>query len=350
MLYFWLSKIKSLKVRENGPPNNKVNSQTKTFNFSFDFQLFTRKMATKINIIFRQVLILFLLSGTFSAHAQLKYGFKTGLNFARIIGPSETNDAGADLETWKNTVGFHIGMTLAYKFTDNFGLRGELLYSKRGAKYAFEGQSYRIFNHSTGSVLTRGTARYLININNSYLDLPLMVYGRFGKFEISGGAYLGLLLQSVGEGSLRYSGKTILGNDAFINPNKADTELNFNLNYNYRRDAAGAGSSKSNDEMPLSIKVDGFISETPETLGAYYDFSERKARLYNALDYGLVGGISFYISSTLYLSGRVQYGLADLTNQDADLSKSKVENNKDLIYRDDKDRNFTIQASVGFSF
>jgi hypothetical protein len=307
-------------------------------------------MATQINITFRHVLVLFLLSGTFSAHAQLKYGFKTGLNFARIIGPSETNDAGADLETWKNTVGFHIGMTLAYKFTDNFGLRGELLYSKRGAKYTFEGQSYRIFKHSMGSVLTRGTSRYLINLNNSYIDLPVMAYGRFGKFEISGGAYAGLLVQSVGEGSLRYSGKTSLGNNAYINPNQADTELNFNLNHNYRRDAAGAGSSKSNDEMLLSIKVDGFISETPETLGAYYDFPERKARLYNALDYGLVGGISFYISQALYITGRVQYGLSDLTNNDADLSKSKVENNKDLIYRDDKDQNFTIQASVGFSF
>jgi len=307
-------------------------------------------MSTQTNILFKQILVLFLCLGTISAHAQIKYGFKTGLNFARIVGPSEINSSGTNLETWENTVGFHIGMTLAYKFTDNFGLRGELLYSKRGAKYTFVGESYRIFNHSTGSVLTRGTSRYLININNSYIDLPLLAYGRFGKFEISGGGYLGLLVQSVGEGSLRYSGKTTLGNDVYINPNKADTELNFNLNHNYRRDAAGAGSAKSNDELPLSIKVDGFISEVPKTLGAYYDFPERKARLYNALDYGLVGGISFYISRALYLSGRVQYGLADLTNKDADLSKSKVENNKDLIYRDDKDRNFSIQASVGFSF
>ncbi len=308
-------------------------------------------MTTQIDKNLKQFLLLFLLVlGTFSANAQIKYGFKTGLNFARMTGPSETNTAGEDLETWKNTVGFHIGMTFSYKFTDNFGLRGELLYSKRGAKYTFDGQSYRVFKHATGSVLSLGTSRYLINVNNSYLDLPITAYGRLGKFEVFGGGYVGLLVQSGGEGSLRYSGKTALGNEVYITPNQADKELNFNLNYNYRKDDAGGSSSKSSDELPLSIKVDGFISETPQTLGAYYDFPSGKNRLYNSIDYGLIGGISFYISRALYLSARVQYGLADLTNNDADHSKSKIGTNNELILRDDKDQNFMIQASVGFSF
>lgn len=299
------------------------------------------------------VLAFLLVLGNFQVNAQMKYGFKTGLNFARMIGAEETNISGDNLETWENVTGFHIGMTFAYKFTDNFGLRGELLYSKRGAKYTFDGQSYRIFKHPTGSILTLGSARYLINVNNSYFDLPVMAYARWGDFEISGGAYAGLLIQSIGEGSLRYSGKTALGNDIYVNPNSSDTELNFNLNYNYRKDDPGAGSSKTDNEQPVSVKVNNIISETPKTLGAYYDYPAGSERLYNALDYGLVGGISYYISNALYIHVRAQYGLADITNNNADLSRATAPASvdpKDLKYRDDKDRNFMIQASVGFSF
>ena len=298
----------------------------------------------------KPIAILLLLLGAFSASAQIKYGFKTGLNFARIIGDSETSAAGANLETWKNSTGFHIGMTFAYNFTDNFGLRGEFLYSKRGAKYTFDGPSYRIFKHSMGSILTTGNSRYLISVNNSYLDIPVLAYGRIGNFEVSGGAYVGILVQSAGEGSLRYSGKTALNNDVYINPNKADTELNFNLNHNYRRDNTGEGSAKSDDEVPVSVKVDGIISETPKTLGAYYDYTEDKGNLYNTIDFGLVGGISYYISTALYLGVRVQYGLSDITNNKADISKSSYSNNGELIFRDAKHQNFMIQASVGFSF
>lgn len=299
------------------------------------------------------VLALLLVLGNFQANAQMKYGFKTGLNFARMIGEEETNISGDKLESWNNVTGFHIGMTFAYKFSDNFGLRGELLYSKRGAKYTFEGQSYRIFKHSTGSILTLGSARYLINVNNSYFDLPVMAYARWGDFEISGGAYAGLLIQSIGEGSLRYTGRTALGNDVYINPNSADKELNFNLNYNYRKDDPGAGSSKTDDEQPILVRVDAFNSETPKTLGAYYDYPAGSERLYNALDYGLLGGISYYISSALYIHVRAQYGLADITNNKADLSRATAPASidpKDLNFREDKDRNFMIQASVGFSF
>lgn len=292
-----------------------------------------------------------LVLSTFTANAQVKYGFKTGLNFAHIAGDSEKNDAGQDLESWKNNTGFHIGMTLSYRFTDYFGVRGEFLYSKRGAKYTFEGQSYRIFRHSTGSVLTLGSSRYLINLNNSYLDLPVMAFGRYRSFEIYGGAYVGLLVQSVGEGSLRYSGKTVpLGNDAYVNPNKTETEMNFNLNYNYRKDDPLEGSSETDNEEPVPVKVDAYIAETPKTLGAYYDYPEGAGRLFNSLDYGLVGGLSYYITGALYLTGRVQYGLADITNNAADLSKAHVGTNGELIFREDKHRNFVIQASVGFSF
>lgn len=305
----------------------------------------------KFNVI-KSLALLFLLSAaTTGLHAQIKYGFKTGLNFARFSGPSEIDASGNALETWKNATGFHIGMTFSHPFTDNFGVRGEFLYSKRGAKYTFEGPSYRIFQSANGSVLTLGTSRYLINISNSYIDIPVMFYGKFHGLEISAGAYAGVLVASSGEGSLRYSGKTtgLIKTDVYEKSTN-NKELSFNLNYNYRKDDPGEGTSSSNTETPLYVQVGSVTSETPKTLGAYYDYPAGSSRLFNSLDFGLVGGISYYVSHALYLGVRIQYGLADITNNKGDLSKGSVGSNGELIYRNDKDQNFMIQGSVGFSF
>lgn len=283
--------------------------------------------------------VVLMLFCAFAAQAQLKFGFKTGLNIARMTGPSELNDAGAELEKWENITGFHIGATFAHKFTDNFGLRGEFLYSKKGARYTYEGQSYRIFNDNGTQTLTNGNATYRINISNSYLDIPVMAYARFGDFEVSAGAYASVLLQSVGEGSLRYEGATL---PPLNNPTG---EIKFLLDHNYRKDDPGSGDASET----VSAKVNARVLELPRTLGAYYDLPEDKGALYNSLDYGLVGGVSYYISQAMYANVRLQYGLADLTNNDADLSKARTDNGQ-LIFRDDKDRNFVIQVSIGFSF
>jgi hypothetical protein len=274
-------------------------------------------------------------------NAQVRYGFKTGLNFARLDGPSELNDAGAELETWKNTTGFHIGMTFSYHFTDNVGLRGEFLYSKRGAKYTYDGQSYRVFRYDGGSTLAAGNSKYLLNLNNSYLDLPVMAFARLGDFEISGGGYVGFLVQSASDGSLTFSdGRTVpLGNEI--------EKIQFNLQHNYRKDKPGEGVKNS---ATFVARVDARNIELPKTVGAYFDHPEDRGSLYNTIDYGLTGGVTYYFSRALYINARLQYGLADVTNNDADLSKARTDENGGLLFRDDKDRNFVIQTSVGFSF
>ncbi len=276
----------------------------------------------------------------FTLSAQLRYGFKTGLNFSRLNGPSELSDAGDKLESWKNVTGFHIGMSVGYNFTDNYGLRGELQYSKKGGKYKFEGQSYRIFRYDGGSTYSTGKSSYLVSINNSYIDLPVFGFARWGDFELSAGGYVGLLIGSFGTGSLTYEGgKTDpIGNNI--------DRLQFNLDYNYRKDEPGGG----NDATTVIVKVDNRNLELPKELGAYYDYPEDKGSLFNALDYGLVGGASYYFSHSLYLGARLQYGLADLTNNDADLSKARTGDGKSLIYRKDKDQNVTVQVSIGFNF
>jgi Outer membrane protein beta-barrel domain len=179
----------------------------------------------------KNILLVFVLFAlVLPLQAQLSYGFKTGLNFSTLKGPSETDASGKNLENWDNITGFHIGATFSYPFSNRFGLRGELLYSKKGGKYRFEGPSYRFFTTTSNQrILTTGTSRYLINLNNGYFDIPVMAYGRFGNFEISGGAYAAIMVQSVAEGSLVYEGRRSVGGGG-VDVIKGE----FNLDYNYR--------------------------------------------------------------------------------------------------------------------
>lgn len=289
----------------------------------------------------------------FSLHAQIRYGFKTGLNFASMKGPSETDADGKELESWENVTGFHIGATFGYNFSDNYGLRAEILYSKRGAKYTFDGESYRVFRYSGGQTYSTGTSRYLINVNNSYIDIPLTFVGRWGDFELTAGGYAGFLVSSVGDGSLRYAGTTVPLGNTVTNAETGTSELVFNISHNYRKDEPGGGDATEE----VVARVDARNVEMPNTLGAYYDYPEDRGALYNSMDYGLIGGLAYYLSNSLYIGARLQFGLSDVTNNEADLSKVEfdaftpnLELSQRYKYRDDKDKNFIIQASVGFSF
>jgi hypothetical protein len=270
--------------------------------------------------------------------AQIRFGFKTGLNFSQLKGPAELDANSKSLETINNTTGFHIGMTFGYKFIDHFGVRGEFVYSKKGMKYNYEGPAYKLFFESNVNKLVTGSGKYLVNVNNSYFDLPVMFYGKWRDFEISAGAYASILIQTIGEGAF-----TLSNGVSPLNNKVAD--IQFNLIHNYRRDDPGGSAQGEN----LIVKVDANNLEIPKTIGAYYELKEDKGSLYNSFDFGLVGGLSYYLSSSLYLGARLQYGLADITNNNADVAKS-VSDKGAPIFRNDKDRNFTIQASVGFSF
>jgi hypothetical protein len=219
-------------------------------------------------------------------------------------------------------------------------VRGELLYSKKGVKYSFDGPSFRVFRFDGGRAITTGNSRYLLKINNAYFDLPVMAFARLGDFEISGGVYGSVLVQTLGEGSLSYTG----GKTVPLNNSDADDENN--LSYNYRRDEPGQGIGTDQ----LLVKVDARNIQMPKTLGAYYDFPESNNKAFNNFDFGLIGGVAYYLSSSLYAGVRVQYGFADLTNDSADASKTALDGNGNFRFLSDKDHNFQIQASVGFSF
>lgn len=300
----------------------------------------------------RILLLLFVGCLVQTAQAQIQYGFKTGVNFSRFDGPSEIDDNGMELESFENITGFHIGATFTYQFNDAFSVQGELLFAKQGTKYTYEGQGYRYFRDAVpNTALAKGNTSYKINVNNAYVTIPVLAQGRWKDLEISGGFYGGFLLTSTGDGAFTFTGKTVpLNNTVYAiyegSGGAQVEEIEYLLDHNYRKDDIGGASG---DEL-FKVRADNKLVEQNKQIGAYYDFTEDKGNIYNDFDYGVVGGLTWYISSSLYLGGRFELGLADVTNNGADMSRARVGDNGEVLYRNDKDRNRMIQISVGFKF
>ena len=267
-------------------------------------------------------------------------GFKAGLNFNTIQGEPEKDNAGKELESANSSTGFHVGATLDFKATDLMGARAELLYSQRGGRKTFEGPSYYFLNNLDGSRnLVEGNRRIDLTINQSYLELPVTVYFKPLSFlELYAGGSVGLLLSSTGFGDLSFEGTTPQG--------AALEAFSHELDANFLRDEAG---SYTLDNPPATIQFKGENVPVPLTAGAYFDFAEDRGKLFRIPDVGLIGGMSVYFNQSLYVSGRFNYGMVDVTRSRADVSLGKLENG-DFISRDDDDRNVSWQASVGFSF
>jgi hypothetical protein len=270
------------------------------------------------------------------------FGFKTGLNFNQIKGELEEN-ANAT-ETIDRNVGFHFGATFAWHATDLMGLRGEFIYSQKGTRRTFEGDSYYNFITTNNDIVrTTGTRKQELNVNNSYIELPITFFVKpVSKIELYGGASFGVLVSSTAFGNITMSDIKDDGG-GLASPSSLDHELDFN----YFADNPG-GMTLGSPAATVRIKNESV--PYPQTAGAYYEFVESRGKLYKAIDLGLVGGISFYLSRSLYVSGRINYGLLDITKSKADVSLSTLDENNEFISRNDDDRNVSIQASIGFSF
>ncbi len=266
-------------------------------------------------------------------------GFKTGLNFSNILSDTKEPAAGIIQDQWGRAMNFHIGMTYTYEFLDAFRVRGELLYSRKGGKYRYQGPMHRTFSGNNQSILTKGNGTYLVDVANTYLELPVSAVFKYKKIELSAGGYFGLLLFSRGEGGLGYRGTTALGTST--------DSLNFILDHNYFADEPGSFTPGS--EI-IQVTLDGKNFSAAKTQGAYYNSATQKEKLFNRLDAGLIAGAAWYFNSTLYLGVRVQYGLMDLTNNAGHFSLSSLNNDNTALLRNSREQNFTIQAGVGFSF
>ena len=285
-------------------------------------------------------IVLFLLSQTLLLNAQdFSFGFKAGLNFSSLNGPSEVDNAGTELEDYKLTTGFVVGGRFNVKLTDLFGLRTELTYAQKGTEYNFEGDSYWTFPTEGGTnVYSLGNRRTVLKVTNSYIELPIMAYARMGRVELSGGIYAAALIASRGTGELVYSGETVGGQN--VDP------FTIVLDYNYF-DNPLIGTGSENGEIRM---LDGESVNIPEVIDAYYEASQNDTNLFNTIDFGLNAEIAFFLNQGLYLGLRGSYGLADVTRTEQDFSRIALDGNNEVILRDDKDKNLSFLASLGFSF
>ncbi|MEL6142628.1 MAG: hypothetical protein AAFU67_13545, partial [Bacteroidota bacterium] len=86
----------------------------------------------------------------------------------------------------------------------------------------------------------------------------------------------------------------------------------------------------------------------PEVTGAYYNHATDE-NLFRRLDIGLVADLNFYLNSGLYVGARYNLGLTDVTRSENDLA-FQLDSDGQRQFRDDKDTNQSIQASIGFRF
>lgn len=266
-------------------------------------------------------------------------GFRAGLNFTTVNGPSEVNAEGAELENFDMSNGFHVGAIGTLRFTDIFALRAELLYTQKGGVYKYAGESYWQFTPTDGSsaFIATGNRETTLEITNSYIDIPVLAVARFNKFELSAGMSLGFLVASRAAGELRFEGTSPQGN--VIAPFTVALDFDY-FDGPFRRADVDEVEMREIDNRPVEI---------PKSLGAYYQELEEDENLYNVIDLGFVGGISYYLNQGLFLGVRLNYGISDITRSNRDISRRAVEGVGEYTFRDDNDQNLNIQISVGFS-
>ena len=281
-------------------------------------------------------LSLLLALATSLAAQDIGFGFRTGLNFNYFVGDKEIGPDGAELESWENSTGFHIGASFNVPITDLVGVRAELAYHQAGGRIRYEGPSYFVFPQETGNdlVVTGGTRNSLLNVTNSYIQVPIMFYYRpFEKLELIGGAYAGILVSSTADGQIGYSGPGV-------------NDFALTVDYNYVQDELDTRPSGTTETISLTNQD----IEVPEAVGAYYFYDEREDGFYKTLDFGLTGGLSYYLNGGLYVGARGYLGLNDVTNNDFDRSLLSLDASNNFVERADNDTQLTVQAMVGFLF
>jgi len=269
---------------------------------------------------------------------EFSYGFKAGLNFSRINTEDIEQLEGVDLESFDQNSGFHLGIAVNYKLSEIVGARGEFLFSQKGGRYDFQGPSYTNFSSFVGETVESQTGFRSMNINisNAYIDIPLSIYVKPLKWlELSAGANVAVLISSTAAGEMSFTIDGQAEEDAF---------RGLSLDYRYFRDEAGESIPENGEEIRM---VNGTSFKIPKTIKAYYDYQAgAETGLFNRFDFGVHASANFYINKSLFIGARFNYGLADITDEKSDRSLVS----EDLVLRDDKDRNLSLQASIGFSF
>ncbi len=278
----------------------------------------------------------------FSGQAQSwGYGFKVGLNTSGVFGPSETDADGNDLESFGTIGGFQVGGLVQLKMNKYYGFQTEVLFSQKGADYKYEGESYKTFTSPIGAILhSTGTRKELIDATNSYISIPLMVYGNITpNLNLSFGAYFDILVSSSATGEIEYEGT--------LDNGTGDVSKHLvNYTFNYSKDEALETAAAT----PINVLVGSDNISVPYNEAAYTHWETKDGNYYNPIDYGLMANLGWRFTNGLRFDLRATYGLTDVTNNFYDISSKERDENYELIPRTDFDRSISLQVTLGFAF
>jgi len=289
---------------------------------------------------------------------ELKYGARAGVNVSGILGATETDDAGNEIEVNKFIGGFHIGPTLDIKFANKSSFSVQLAYSQKGGKNRFDDTASYYFllapvqdSLFSRSAYVQGAKKQNITTNLGYLDLSAMYYYNvFSNIKVGVGATVGFLLNASGVGNTDFSGSfTESGIERRLDL------ITINNDYSYISDTAFPDPfGTETGILTNEVFTDGnaLLDKlyAPREVGAYYDFTEKQGSFYKRFDIGVNLELRWELESGLYFGVRGNVGLLDVTNNYYDISRHKVDDNLQRISRADFDRNVSIQTSVGFNF
>ena len=293
--------------------------------------------------VFRLILIFLVFQAASNVYGQgYNIGIRAGLGQNKFVGPLESEFG----ESYSLSGGFHFGLSFQWNFNDFIGIRSEVLYNQMGSSYELNTPNgFYIFPPEDGSanIILRDTSLINLNHSNAYMQFPQTVHLRLtDKIELFAGGYVGFLVSPVATGTLIFGGES------------ASQEHSFRqgLNFNYFSDDADTRfdifGARSQD---LLIRANG-QDVTLRGIENSYDFNqfELDEGRFISIDLGLVGGVSYYLNRGLYLMGRVEYGVRDITRNSADYSFARVNDNETPIFNNDSDKNLGIYLSIGFKF
>ncbi|MCH2043892.1 MAG: PorT family protein [Saprospiraceae bacterium] len=267
---------------------------------------------------------------------KVKFGLRAGANFTTLLS-NDVDNADAPFESTQMRIRIGIAALAQIPFSDRFGLNPEIAFSQRGFYYQFDGASY--LKIPVTSQTFEGHQRTVgMNIINGYVSTPIMFYAKVlksKKLQFDLGVAPSFLVSSRGLGVLKYT-----------DSDHPDDILEYDLNFRYMKDQTativGSGTRTG--------KIDGTTINHPQTIGAYYLNDEKTSNLYRTFDIGAVAGVSYFFTPGLRFGARAYYGFLDVTENLEDIQQSSLSENREFIYRTDKDRNFGVEVFIGLQF
>ncbi len=279
-----------------------------------------------------------------------KFGIRGGLNYSQYLGLQ--NNTSDYMESYNLNNGIHFGVTFAYHLSDIFGFRTEVGYNQIGTKYRFESESAPyVFRFGLDREVRYGKMIREFDVNNSYIHVPFMVfYKPHRKLELYGGIYTQFLVLQLAGGSIDFTDPDPRGSLEDGDLKNYSFFQSVDANY-YADDPRGTSGTQG---LIVALSIDNDIQNIgmARTVNGYFelDEDEKLASRHNWFDAGLEGGFSYFVNGSLYFGVTAMYGLLDVTNDKADVDYFELNEFNKYIFRDDFDRNFSAQISMGFKF